>query len=69
MLATRLNTCHNCLHWQMADKDYGWCHKHAPSPMKEAAKWNWPRTAVDDWCGEFDRKANIPHVTNLSRHD
>lgn len=44
----------------------GWCHRYAPPPVfwrwgkddtpmdgVETAEPRWPRTACDDWCGEF----------------
>lgn len=43
--------CGNCLFWLQSKPDpAGRCHRHAPTMSTSHL---FPRTLIDDWCGEF----------------
>lgn len=50
--------CRDCVYW---DEDFGVCRRRAPTvpPWAEVppaevkeARWQWPPSEKDDWCGE-----------------
>lgn len=50
--------CKNCVLWDYAAQNLGFCRAKAPSPGIVAGKAEeytlvWPSTGMDDWCDEF----------------
>lgn len=52
-------SCGICRFWESIDNKErltGICRRRAPAPPTNKAEtpwYVWPKTAVDDWCGEF----------------
>jgi len=49
--------CGWCRFWVISpyDCDIGTCHQRAPlEALTESMFYIWPRTKVNDWCGEFE---------------
>lgn len=51
--------CDKCrfFHIYVEDDIDGECRRHAPRVWQENTYARWPTTNIDDWCGEFEKKA------------
>lgn len=65
--------CATCRVWLALQDDMGQCHRHSPTRLRieilpsmvddedsfeDRSEAVWPRTAGDDWCGEWQPRRN-----------
>ena len=49
--------CEKCVFWELILGDTGLCRRNSPAPPgPNEDAYMWPRTDVEDWCGEFQQK-------------
>ena len=51
--------CETCAFWiAVPHRGGGKCCRYAPRPDAPKGDTQWPRTAPEDWCGEWEEKRN-----------